>query len=95
MLRMYFVQHWLDLGDEACEKALLDSTALQRLVGTDLGRERVPSSKSRTGEEHELQLRRAAWPNLHLAHAHLKRSLHMRCNSEPERPKKSVTTVNR
>ena len=39
--RMYFVQHWFNLADEACEEALLDSTALRRFVGIDLGRERV------------------------------------------------------
>jgi IS5 family transposase len=27
MLRMYFVQHWFNLTDVACEEALLDSTA--------------------------------------------------------------------
>ena len=42
MLRMYFVQHWFNLADEACEEALLDSTALRRFVGIDLGRERIP-----------------------------------------------------
>ena len=42
MLRMYFVQHWFNLADEACEEALLDSMALRRFVGIDLGRERVP-----------------------------------------------------
>ena len=44
MLRMYFVQHWFNLADEACEEALLDSTALRRFVGIDLGRERVPDA---------------------------------------------------
>ena len=43
MLRMYFVQHWFNLADVACEDALLDSTALRRFVGIDLGRERVLS----------------------------------------------------
>jgi transposase, IS5 family len=42
MLRMYFVQHWFNLADQACEEALLDSAALRRFVGIDLGRERVP-----------------------------------------------------
>ena len=62
MLRMYFVQHWFNLADEACEEALLDSTALRRFVGIDLGRERVPDGttllkfrrlldKHRLGEE--------------------------------------------
>src|SRR6516164_2361132 len=44
MLRMYFLQHWFNLADEACEEALLDSTALRRFVGIDLGRERVPDA---------------------------------------------------
>ncbi len=44
MLRMYFVQHWFNLADQACEEALLDSTALRRFVGIDLGRERVPDA---------------------------------------------------
>ena len=44
MLRMYFVQHWFNLADEACEDALLDSPALRRFVGIDLGRERVPDA---------------------------------------------------
>ena len=44
MLRMYFVQHWFNLADEACEDALLDSLALRRFVGIDLGRERVPDA---------------------------------------------------
>lgn len=44
MLRMYLVQHWFNLADQACEEALLDSTALRRFVGIDLGRERVPDA---------------------------------------------------
>lgn len=44
MLRMYFVQHCFNLADEACEDALLDSTALRRFVGIDLGAERVPDA---------------------------------------------------
>ena len=59
MLRMYFVQHWFNLADEACEEALLDSTALRRFVGIDLGRERVPDGTTllkfrRLLERHEL-----------------------------------------
>jgi IS5 family transposase len=44
MLRKYLVQHWFNLADEACEDALLDSPALRRFVGIDLGRERVPDA---------------------------------------------------
>ena len=47
MLRRYFVQHWFNLADAACEDALLDSTALRRFVGTDLGLERVPDATTR------------------------------------------------
>ena len=59
MLRMYFVQHWFNLADEACEEALLDSTALRRFVGIDLGSERVPDGTTllkfrRLLEKHQL-----------------------------------------
>ena len=59
MLRMYFVQHWVNLADEACEEALLDSVALRRFVGIDLGRERVPDGTTllkfrRLLEKHKL-----------------------------------------
>lgn len=59
MLRMYFVQHWFNLADAACEDALLDSTALRRFVGIDLGRERVPDATTllkfrRLLDEHKL-----------------------------------------
>lgn len=59
MLRMYFVQHWFNLADEACEDALLDSPALRRFVGIDLGRERVPDATTllkfrRLLEKHKL-----------------------------------------
>jgi transposase, IS5 family len=59
MLRMYFVQHWFNLADAACEDALLDSTALRRFVGIDLGCERVPDATTllrfrRLLEQHQL-----------------------------------------
>ena len=59
MLRMYCVQHWFNLADEACEEALLDSAALRRFVGIDLGRERVPDGTTllkfrRLLEKHKL-----------------------------------------
>jgi len=41
MHRMYFVQHWFNLADAACEDALLYSTAPRQFVGIDLGSERV------------------------------------------------------
>ena len=59
MLRMYFVQHWFNLADQACEEALLDSPSLRRFVGIDLGRERAPDATTllkfrRLLEQHEL-----------------------------------------
>jgi IS5 family transposase len=44
MLRMYFVQHWFNLADQACEEALYDSANLRRFVGIDLGREPAPDA---------------------------------------------------
>lgn len=41
MLRMFFVQHLFNLADQACDEALLDSSALRRFVRIDLGRDRV------------------------------------------------------
>ena len=47
------------MADEACEEALLDSTALRRFVGIDLGCERVPDGTTllkfrRLLEKHQL-----------------------------------------
>jgi len=55
MLRMYFVQHWFNLADVACEDALLDSVALRRFVGIDLGRERVPDGTTLLKFRHLLE----------------------------------------
>jgi hypothetical protein len=43
MLRMYFLQQWYTLADEALEDALYDSQAMREFIGIDLGREDVPS----------------------------------------------------
>ena len=42
VLRMYFLQQWYTLADEALEDALYDSQAMREFVGIDLGRETVP-----------------------------------------------------
>lgn len=47
MLRMHFAQHLFSLADEVCEEALLDSAALRRFVGIDLGRERALGGTTR------------------------------------------------
>jgi len=44
MLRMYCLQLWYSLADEALEDALYDSQALRDFVGIDLSRESVPDA---------------------------------------------------
>jgi IS5 family transposase len=44
ILRMYFVQQWCALADEALEDAIYDSQALRDFVGIDLGVESVPDA---------------------------------------------------
>ena len=44
MLRMYCLQQWYGLADEALEDALYDRQALRDFVGIDLSRESVPDA---------------------------------------------------
>ena len=44
MLRMYFLQQWFGLADEAVEDAIYDSQSMRNFVGIDLGRETVPDA---------------------------------------------------
>lgn len=44
MLRMYCLQQWLSLSDEAVEDALYDSQALRQFVGVDLSQESAPDA---------------------------------------------------
>ena len=44
MLRMYFLQQWYALADEALEDALYDSHAMRSFAGIDLGVESVPDA---------------------------------------------------
>ena len=44
MLRMYCLQQWYGLTDEALEDALYDSLSLRDFVGIDLLRESVPDA---------------------------------------------------
>jgi IS5 family transposase len=44
MLRMYCLQQWYGLADEALEDALYDSQALRDFVGIDLSRQLVPDA---------------------------------------------------
>ncbi|RZI63968.1 MAG: transposase, partial [Pseudomonas sp.] len=44
MLRMYCLQQWYGLADEALEDALSDSQAMRDFVGVDLSHESVPDA---------------------------------------------------
>lgn len=58
MLRMYFVAHWFNLADEACEDALYDIAAFRDFCRIDLGREGVPDATSLLGFRHLLEERK-------------------------------------
>jgi IS5 family transposase len=44
MLRVYFLQQWYGLADEALEDAIYDSQAMRLFVGIDLSVESVPDA---------------------------------------------------
>jgi IS5 family transposase len=72
MLRMYFLQQWYSLSDEALEDALYDSQAMREFVGVDLAREQVPDATTllkfrRLLEQHELTKAIFEQVNTHLA----------------------------
>lgn len=55
MLRMYFIAHWFNLADEACEDALYDVSAFRDFCRIDLGHEGVPDATSLLGFRHLLE----------------------------------------
>lgn len=72
MLRMYFLQQWYTLADEALEDALYDSQAMREFIGIDLGRENVPDATTllkfrRLLEQHDLTAAILAEVNAHLS----------------------------
>jgi len=52
MLRMYFIQQWYGLADEAVEDAVYDSQALRQFLALDLSVESVPDSTTLMGFRH-------------------------------------------
>ena len=56
MLRMYFVQQWYGLADEAVEDALYDSQALRDFCGINLAKESVPDATTLMGFRHLLEV---------------------------------------
>ena len=55
MLRMYLLQQWYSLGDEALEDAVYDSHAFRHFLGIDLSRESVPDATTLLGFRHLLE----------------------------------------
>jgi IS5 family transposase len=55
MLRIYFLQHWYGLADEALEDALYDSQALRGFAGIDLAVESVPDATTLLHFRHWLE----------------------------------------
>ena len=71
MLRMYCLQQWFGLSDEAVEDAIYDSQSMRDFVGIDLARESVPDATTllkfrRLLEEHRLTVRLFEEINAHL-----------------------------
>jgi IS5 family transposase len=72
MLRMYLLQQWFGLADEALEDALYDSRSMSSFVGIDLAREVVPDATTmvrfrRLLDQHRLTARLFEAINAHLA----------------------------
>jgi len=44
MLRLYFLQQWYGLADEALEDAIYDSQAMRAFIGIDLSVESAPDA---------------------------------------------------
>jgi len=55
MLRIYFLQQWYNLADEALEDAIYDSQALRTFAGIDLSVESVPDATTLLGFRHLLE----------------------------------------
>src|SRR6202047_133290 len=55
MLRIYFLQQWYGLADEALEDALYDSQALRGFAGIDLAVEAVPDATTLLKFRHWLE----------------------------------------
>jgi transposase, IS5 family len=55
MLRIYFLQQWYALADEALEDALYDSQAMRSFAGIDLGVEAVPDATTLLKFRHLLE----------------------------------------
>jgi transposase, IS5 family len=71
MLRVYFLQQWYGLADEALEDTLYDSQALRGFVGLDLGVEGVPDATTLLSFRHLLERHELTRGLLDEVNAHL------------------------
>src|ERR1700691_1654807 len=71
MLRMYFLQQWYALADEALEDALYDSQALRTFTGIDLSAENVPDATTLLNFRHLLEEHRLTEAIFEAINAHL------------------------
>lgn len=55
MLRMYFIQQWYGLADEAVEDAIYDSQALRQFLSIDLSQHSVSDATTLMGFRHLLE----------------------------------------
>ena len=55
LLRLYFLQQWFGLADEAWEDAVYDSQAFRGFLGLDLGRAAVPDATTLLKFRHRLE----------------------------------------
>ena len=82
MLRIYFLQQWYTLADEALEDALYDSQALRTFAGLDLSAESVPDATTLLGFRHLLEEHALGPKILQEVNAHLsERELFMRAGT--------------
>jgi IS5 family transposase len=82
MLRIYFLQQWYTLADEALEDALYDSQALRTFAGLDLSVESVPDATTLLGFRHLLEEHALGPKILQEVNAHLsERELFMRAGT--------------
>jgi IS5 family transposase len=72
MLRIYFLQQWYTLADEALEDALYDSQALRHFAGIDLSSEAVPDATTLLKFRHLLEKHGLTEGILREVNAHLR-----------------------
>ena len=73
MLRIYFLQQWYSLADEALEDSLYDINSLREFVGIDLGSELVPDATTLLKFRHLLEQNNLTTKMLQAINADLER----------------------